>query len=194
MNSVSPFGKSDSCCASRVMGSGVGVAIHRQSRGGDTEFRHRWILWIALGVVGISVAACAMPQKAELDDFQGRATRGPLAVYWNCNKEPGKLTVEGVAVQMIYPSPTRELKFRIEGVDARGALVSSGAVEARDYIMHQMEQNPFRVTVQTVGTEAHFNLEYKYWLHVAGSSVDADSEDHEYVAKNICPAGNQAAR
>jgi hypothetical protein len=60
--------------------------------------------------------------------------------------------------------------------------------------MQQMEQNPFRVTVQTAGTETRFNLEYTYWLHVAGTVVDADSDDHEYVAKNICPAGRQAAR
>jgi len=158
------------------------------------DCRLRTVPWIALSVLVVSVAACAMPQKAELDDFQGRATRGPLAVYWNCTTEPGALRVEGVAVQMGYSSPVRDLKFRVEGVDARGATVSSGVAAAQTYMMQQMEQNPFRVTVQTTGAETRFNLEYTYWLHVAASIVDADDEDHYFVAKNICPAGRQAAR
>jgi len=160
------------------------------------DCRLRTVPWIALSVLVVSVAACAMPQKAELDDFQGRATKGPLAVYWNCKNESGVLQVEGVAVQQGYPSPTRDLKFLLEGVDAHGATVSKGAAAAQDYYMIQMEQNPFRVAVQTVGTETRFNLEYTYWLHEAGggNENDATPDDHAFVAKNICPVAKQAAR
>ncbi|HTX54962.1 MAG TPA: hypothetical protein VMD08_16275 [Candidatus Baltobacteraceae bacterium] len=153
----------------------------------------RMLVGIALSVLVFSVAGCAgstgtTTQKAVLDDFSNRATRGQVWVYWNCSKQDGVLTVEGVAVQPGYPSPTRDLKFTLEGVDGRGTVVSKGQAAAQDLIMYQMEQNPFRVAVRTVGAENRFNLTYTYWLHVAGTVVDADSDEHEVVARNACPA------
>jgi hypothetical protein len=151
------------------------------------------ICWsLALGIA-LSLAGCATSttQRAILDDFANRATRGPLYVYWDCSKQaPGLLQVEGVAVQPHYPAPVQDLKFRLEGVDGRGNVVSKGEATAQDYMMHQMEQNPFRLVVRTVGTEARYNLTYTYLLHISagGNAADADSPEHEYVAKNVCPA------
>jgi hypothetical protein len=151
------------------------------------------LVGVALTVLVFSLAGCAGStgtgtQKTVLDDFSNRATRGQVWVYWNCSKQDGGLTVEGVAVQPGYPSPTRDLKFTLEGVDGRGTVVSKGQAAAQDLVMHQMEQNPFRVAVRTVGTESRFNLTYTYWLHVAGTNMDADSDEHEVVARNACPA------
>jgi hypothetical protein len=99
------------------------------------------------------------------------------------------LTAEGVAVQPGYPSPTRDLKFTLEGLNGRGTVVSKGEATAKDYVMHQMEHNPFRVSVRSVGTETRFILTYTYWLHIAGGGTSADAypDDHEYVARNACP-------
>jgi hypothetical protein len=161
--------------------------------------RPRLVPWAPLVGLALIVGACAgtattssAPPKALLDDFAHRASRGPVSVYWSCSRpEANVLQVEGVAVQAQYPGPTRELTFRLEGVDARGATVTTGAAPARDLMMYTMEQNPFRVTVRTVGTEARFTLAYTYWLHEngGGNMGDAESDDHEYLATNACPAG-----
>ena len=115
-------------------------------------------------------------------------------LYWNCSREPGILKMEGIAIQIHYSSITRDLKISAEGVDGRGATVSRGTAETQDYIMQQMQQNPFQLTIHTVGTEARFNLEYKYWLHVVANGADSDNDDHAYTVKNICPGTRQALR
>ena len=151
-------------------------------------------MWHLLALAGLAIClgACAgmAPQKAVLDDFSNRATRGPVYMYWNCSRpEGGLLQIDGVAVQPGFPSPVRDLKLRVEGLDARGAVVSKGEAAANDYVMHQMEQNPFRVTVRTVGTESRFDLTYTYWLHTSGGGNETvgEADDHDYVAKNVCP-------
>jgi hypothetical protein len=146
---------------------------------------------IVLAILALGLAGCAAPQKAMLDDFPNHATRGPVYVYWTCSRpEPGLLQVDGVAVQPGYPSPVLGLKMRLEGLDARGATLSVGEATAKEYAMQTMQQNPFQVTVRTVGTEKRFNLTYKYWLHMSGGGMEADGEpeDHEYVAQRACPA------
>jgi hypothetical protein len=161
--------------------------------------RPRLVRWVPLAGLALIVGACAgtattssAPPKALLENFTNRAFRGPVSVYWSCSRpEANVLQVEGVAVQKAYPGPTRDLTFRLEGLDGRGATVSWGTAPARDSMMYTMEQNPFRVTVRTVGSEARFNLTYTYWLHESGggSQTDADTDDKEIVAQNVCPAG-----
>ncbi len=139
----------------------------------------------------ILTGACATPITDRIQDrsYAHEAERGIVNLYWNCSRpEAGLLVVEGYAISP-YTGPVQDLKFRLEGVDAKGAPISQASLVAKSYMIQMMQPEPFRLELRTQGAETSFNLVYTYTAkESSGGQTDTGGPiDHNMLARNVCP-------
>ena len=145
---------------------------------------------LAVGVLALA-GACATPVTDRIQDrvYAHEAERGIVNLYWNCSHSgPGLLVVEGYAISP-YTGPIQDLKFRLEGLDAKRAPVSQVSLVARSYMIQMMQPEPFRLELRTQGAEASFNLAYTYTAkESSGGQTDTGGPiEHNMLARNVCP-------
>ena len=144
--------------------------------------------WVALAAIALSLAACTVVAGLQpVDGFAHKAIRWDIELYWNCVRpEPGLLHVEGVAISTYFQAPIQDLTFRLDGVDAQGASVSRVEGAGRDYLIPLMGQTPYRLILQTVGTEVRFDLTYSFLGQESGGMSNSSESGYRMI-KNVCP-------
>lgn len=147
-------------------------------------------LLYGIGVVFITVA-CAAPGTQRIQDrsYAQEAKRGLVQLYWNCERPaPDLVVVDGYAISP-YTGPIQDLKFRLEGVDAKQAPVSQVTGAAKSHMIALMQPEPFRLELRTQGTEVRLNLAYTYTAkESSGGQTDTGGPiEHNMVARNACP-------
>ena len=140
------------------------------------------IALLILSAVGLS--ACAedgtlqLPAAASTPfpppGYTHRVGSSHVLLYWNCSRpELGILQVKGLAFNPWSDQPIRFLAFDLVGVDSGERTVSQVEGEARDFLLGTNRDTPFRLDLRTAGTEARFDLFYRYRFQDSGRSIIA---------------------
>jgi hypothetical protein len=118
---------------------------------------------LVLGLMGcVSGQAPERTSPVSLNTFAHRIGSSYLVLYWNCERpEPGRLQLDGVA-QSPWGAEIRSLEFEFVGVNMRDRVVSETKGEIRDPVIRTREVSPFRLDLQTVGSEVRFDLYYQH--------------------------------
>jgi hypothetical protein len=91
-----------------------------------------------------------------------RVSTAEVVLYWNCTRpEPGAVRLDGV-VYSPYFSDVRFMEFDLVGLDAQDAVVSHVTGDLPDIQIRTNQTSPFRLDLRTAGTEARFDLFYRY--------------------------------
>ncbi len=121
---------------------------------------------------GLFLAACSTPgtsspyasspanyPPANYAHYVGSAD---LNVYWNCSQpEPGLVQVDGV-VQDRGDRGVKFIELSLVGVNSRDGSVAQAKTSLPDTVLYTNQLSPFRLGLQTVGSEARFDLYYQY--------------------------------
>jgi hypothetical protein len=93
--------------------------------------------------------------------FAHRVGSSHVVLYWNCERPgSGRLELDGIA-----QSPwaeVRSLDFDLVGLDAQDHIVSESKGWPRDSLIQTNQASPFRLGLQTVGSEVRFDLFYQH--------------------------------
>lgn len=91
-----------------------------------------------------------------------RVSNAQVVLYWNCTRpEPGVVRLDGV-VYSPYFSDVQFMEFELVGLDPQDAVVSHVTGELPDILLRTNQTSPFRLDLRTAGTEARFDLFYRY--------------------------------
>jgi hypothetical protein len=119
----------------------------------------------------MSLAGCAAMEApgsgawpgAPPETFAHRVATSEVVLLWNClEPEPGRLRVEGVAQNPWQSQPISYLEFDLVGVNAQNRTTAETTEAARDFLIYTNQSSPFRLDLQTTGTEVRFDLYYHY--------------------------------
>ncbi len=91
-----------------------------------------------------------------------RVSNAQVVLYWNCTRpEPGVVRLDGV-VYSPYFSDVRFMEFELVGLNPQDAVVSHVTGGLPDIQLRTNQTSPFRLDLRTAGTEARFDLFYRY--------------------------------
>ena len=152
----------------------------------------------------LSLAGCAgmgggagMVSSSPARAFTHHVATSEVALLWNCQAEPGRLHLEGVAQNPWQAQPIRFLEFELVGVDAQERTTAKAVGEARDIQIFTNQQTPFQLDLKPTGTEVRFDLYYQYRFDeefdmsalVAGPPMVGPrlvAQTNTFVAHNVC--------
>jgi len=130
-----------------------------------------WSRFLSVMILAIFLAAPAWAQAQQAGGqggvyppaaFSHRVSTAQVVLYWNCSRpEPGVLRLDGV-VQSPYFSDVRFVEFELVGLDPQDAVVSHVTGDLPDIQLRTNQTSPFRLDLRTAGTEARFDLFYRY--------------------------------
>ena len=160
------------------------------------------ISWRCAGLVvilGFSLTACAIPatQGQPAGDsnpypppgFAHQVSSSAVELFWNCTRpQPDTLVLEGLAFNPRTASYIRRLEFALVGVDARGATLGETTGEPQSPLLGTMHSTPFQLAVKTTGSEARFDLFYRFYYTEPG-----EGDGHE-PTHSLLPGGGAPVR
>ncbi len=120
------------------------------------------ITFLALSLIGCASGQAPVTAPPALPSaFAHRVGSTYVVLYWNCERPgPGRLELDGIA-QSPW-SEVRSLEFELVGVNMRDRIISETKGEVRDPVIRTHQVSPFRLELQTVGSEARFDLYYQH--------------------------------
>jgi hypothetical protein len=89
----------------------------------------------------------------------------------------------------------RFLELELVGLDARERTVSQAAAALPEILLRTYQASPFRLNLRTVGTEARFDLFYRYQFQEngeprivaqAGNRGWLLARDQRFMARDVC--------
>lgn len=136
----------------------------------------RGVLLLSLGVMFSACAADGPHMAPALGKIQWPPTEYRHTVettairqYWNCTRpESGVMRLEGLAANIWNAQPVKFLEWTLAGVDRDGRTVSSATVESRVIQLFTNQFTTFQIDVRTAGSEARFDLYYRYQFRDSG--------------------------
>ncbi|MFB3817679.1 MAG: hypothetical protein ACE147_08455, partial [Candidatus Methylomirabilales bacterium] len=138
------------------------------------------VLGAMLGLAGCA-GSLASPGVAPPDPTAGYARRvqsAHVALFWTCRVPgPGRLQLDGVALNAWQMQPVRFLEIELAGVDDRERVRSSGHGAAEVLLLGTNQTTPFRLEVATTGAEVRFDMYYRYRFQDSGRDFIADAGD-----------------
>lgn len=168
-------------------------------------FSRSWLaaplVFCLMGCVSVQTPATTSP--VSLSTFAHRIGSSHVVLYWNCVRpEAGRLQFDGIA-QTPW-AEVRFLEFELVGVDLRDRMVSETRGKARDLVIRTHEVSPFRLELQTVGSEVRFDLYYQHQF--VPDEMDAMlagppkapprqvAQAHRFLVRDVCSETQHRSR
>jgi hypothetical protein len=140
------------------------------------------ITWRSAGlfvILGFGLTACTVPATRGLPagdsnpypppGFTHQVSSSAVELFWNCTRpQPDTLVLEGLAFNPRTASDIRRLEFALVGVDARGATLGETSGEPQNLLLGMMRSTPFQLALKTTGSEARFDLFYRFYYTEPG--------------------------
>jgi len=157
------------------------------------------LLFALVGLAGCAADQALAPNVAEpaadpTAGYDRRVASAHVALFWSCAAAPGRLQLQGVALNPWSMQPVGFLELELAGVDARERVLSAGRAGVEDVLLRTNETTPFRVEVQTTGAEVRFDLYYRYRFQDTGRSFLAGpgvpeirlAQEQRFLVRDAC--------
>jgi len=103
---------------------------------------------------------------AALAEMEHRAGTSEVELTWRCVRPtPGLLVLGGYARNPVAAQPVRDFAVELVGADAAGRTLSAGRGEWGEVTLRTGDVVPFRIPLHEAGSEARFDLYYRYDYH-----------------------------
>ena len=135
-------------------------------------------------LLAVMLAGCASNTKGTepIVVYANETGDTAIVVSWNCSRMPPNLLMVKGAVRDISAGNVQDVAIQVVGIGPDGGQISSGQGFTEEIILTPSYASPFKVAVNTAGTEKRFALFFSYRV---GTTTYASPQQAN--PPNACP-------